>query len=240
MQRLAWRRAIGAGLGAILGGAALADDPVTWNIDLSTSGQDVFWTSPTAVAPAADQYDASYVISRVDATVRFLIFTVTVDVTNEIPPELLSGNNSVLGPAPILLADQMIVFPEPPEPAGVAGSLRIELNASGFGEASFTDVTLGTLVVDVPGFGTQTVQLLGLRIIGDVTVKAVDIGLPGDMNCDGAVSVGDIGSFVLALTNPAEYALQFPNCPISNADLSGDGAVTVSDIGPFVALLTGL
>lgn len=64
-------------------------------------------------------------------------------------------------------------------------------------------------------------------------------GLPGDLNCDGSVTVTDIGAFVLALTNPAGYAVQFPNCDIQNADINTDGAVTVSDIGPFVSLLTG-
>lgn len=62
--------------------------------------------------------------------------------------------------------------------------------------------------------------------------------LPGDMNCDGVVSVSDIGSFVLALTDPVGYLMQFPNCNITNADVNGDNAVSVGDIGPFVALLT--
>lgn len=61
---------------------------------------------------------------------------------------------------------------------------------------------------------------------------------PGDMNCDGAVSLGDLGGFVLAVTNPAGYPIAYPNCNIVNADVNLDGAVTVSDIGPFVALLT--
>lgn len=64
-------------------------------------------------------------------------------------------------------------------------------------------------------------------------------GLLGDMNCDGALTVSDIGPFVLALTNPAQYAIDFPDCDVNNADVNMDGAVTVSDIGPFVALLTG-
>lgn len=63
--------------------------------------------------------------------------------------------------------------------------------------------------------------------------------LLGDMNCDGTVSVGDIGGFVLALTDPAGYAAQFPDCDINNADINGDMNVSVGDIGLFVALLTG-
>lgn len=63
--------------------------------------------------------------------------------------------------------------------------------------------------------------------------------LPGDLNCDGVVSVSDIGPFVQALTDPAGYAANFPDCDILAADLNNDTMVTVSDIGAFVALLIG-
>lgn len=57
---------------------------------------------------------------------------------------------------------------------------------------------------------------------------------PGDANCDGVVTVGDIGFFVIALTNPGA----FPGCDLLRCDVNGDGMVSVSDIGPFVAVLT--
>lgn len=63
--------------------------------------------------------------------------------------------------------------------------------------------------------------------------------LAGDMNCDGMISVADIGPFVLALTDPSSYALVFSNCDIQLGDLNDDGIVSVGDIGAFVALLTG-
>ena len=63
--------------------------------------------------------------------------------------------------------------------------------------------------------------------------------LAGDMNCDGVLSVGDIAGFVLALTNPAQYAIEYPDCNVMNADVNGDTVVSVGDIGAFVALLTG-
>ncbi len=62
---------------------------------------------------------------------------------------------------------------------------------------------------------------------------------PGDLNCDGAVNFADINPFVLALSNPAVYQQQFPNCNLMNGDVNGDGAVNFADINPFVALLTG-
>ncbi|MDX2197608.1 MAG: choice-of-anchor B family protein [Phycisphaerae bacterium] len=70
----------------------------------------------------------------------------------------------------------------------------------------------------------------------------VDVNLPiaGDVNCDGVVSVGDIAAFVLALTDSAGYATQYPNCPVGNADINDDNFITVGDIAGFVSLLTGV
>ncbi len=61
----------------------------------------------------------------------------------------------------------------------------------------------------------------------------------GDVNCDGFITVGDISGFVLALTDPTQYDVQYPDCDIDLADVNGDGFVTVGDISAFVALLTG-
>lgn len=75
------------------------------------------------------------------------------------------------------------------------------------------------------------------------TAVLLDVSTPGpllgDTNCDGVVTVGDIGPFVLALTDPAGYAAAFPQCDPMAADCSGDGAISVGDIGPFVSLVAG-
>ncbi len=34
----------------------------------------------------------------------------------------------------------------------------------------------------------------------------------GDLNCDGLVDFKDINPFILALTNPAQYAIEYPSC----------------------------
>ena len=61
----------------------------------------------------------------------------------------------------------------------------------------------------------------------------------GDLNCDGAISVADIGLFVLAVADSNGFAAASPTCHISRADVNLDGSVTVADIGPFVALIAG-
>lgn len=59
----------------------------------------------------------------------------------------------------------------------------------------------------------------------------------GDLNCDGAVTLGDVSPFVLALTDEASYAAAYPHCDVNMADLNQDGVVGVRDIAPMVQLL---
>lgn len=79
----------------------------------------------------------------------------------------------------------------------------------------------------------------GAAVSDLAALKVFDSCVQGDLNCDDSVSVGDIGGFVLILTNPAAYEAQFPNCNPANADINGDNLISVGDIGPFVQLLTG-
>lgn len=92
---------------------------------------------------------------------------------------------------------------------------------SGTMDNSSTDGTTGQFILN------------GLQVVAYLSVA------DGDMNCDGLLSVADIGPFVLALTSPGDYPTQFPDCDLNNADLNQDGEVSVGDIGLFVALLTG-
>lgn len=66
-----------------------------------------------------------------------------------------------------------------------------------------------------------------------------DRPLLGDANCDRLINNFDIDPFVLALSDPAEYAIQFPECDIRFMDINGDGFVNNFDIDPFVALISG-
>ena len=71
----------------------------------------------------------------------------------------------------------------------------------------------------------------------------VDLGpyeIPfGDLNCDKALNNGDIDPFVLAITDPAAYGREYPECVREYADMNADGLVNNGDIDAFVALLGG-
>jgi hypothetical protein len=63
--------------------------------------------------------------------------------------------------------------------------------------------------------------------------------LLGDLNCDGIVNGLDVYGFVLALVDPASYAMEYPDWGRYNGDFSGDGEVSEADIVPFAQVLAG-
>lgn len=75
--------------------------------------------------------------------------------------------------------------------------------------------------------------------LNGVEIRKLPPFFAGDLNCDGIVSVGDIATFVLALTDEPAYRDAQPFCDALRADINDDGLVSVGDIGSFVALLTG-
>ncbi|MDX2200899.1 MAG: S8 family serine peptidase [Phycisphaerae bacterium] len=120
----------------------------------------------------------------------------------------------------------------------VAGTLaRMRGARPGASGADLRDLLLDS----TDGIAAQNPSYLGQLGAGRLNVaRAVDAALGrGDMDCDGFVSVADIGAFVLALTDPAQYPVAFPQCRIEHADTNGDGVVTVGDVGTFVGLLIG-
>ncbi len=60
--------------------------------------------------------------------------------------------------------------------------------------------------------------------------------LNGD--CDGNVDFDDINAFVLAISDPAAYEVQYPGCFWLAGDCDSDGDVDFDDINVFVALLS--
>lgn len=75
--------------------------------------------------------------------------------------------------------------------------------------------------------------------VSDSATLTITSPLRGDANCDCRVDNFDIDPFVLALTNPSAYAVQYPDCDTSHADVNADGVVNNFDIDPFVLVLTG-
>jgi len=83
----------------------------------------------------------------------------------------------------------------------------------------------------------RTVMLVCAVMVAVPAGAQVPCAIRGDLNCDQVVNCADVNPFVLALTDPNEYARQFPGCPITNADINQDGLINFADINPFSALL---
>lgn len=58
-----------------------------------------------------------------------------------------------------------------------------------------------------------------------------------DMNCDGVVDGNDIAAFMLALSDPAGYQMQYPTCSFLKGDLDDDGDVDAVDVRIFNCLI---
>jgi hypothetical protein len=149
---------------------AYALNPVTWNVALSTTGQDVFWTSPTALTLGFPEYDWNYEITRLDAQVSILG-----------PQPLLDDLESTSGSGTSALLPAVIIDETLEESTtGSSADIRIEVDAGGFGRASGTNIELGSFAVV---FRVQRVDL-------EATISV--IGIPdGDYNRDGDVTLAD-------------------------------------------------
>jgi hypothetical protein len=196
-------------------------DSETWFFDETTTGQTVLWNSPTAVDPAAGAYDSTYVITLVEVDVSWLGFTFNdIDVTDQVPPDQLTSTSVEPGPAPVVIADQAIVAPPPPDPPAVAGDLVISLDAAGFGRLTASNIVLGTTVADLGIFGMQTVNIESIRIAGSVTVTAIP-PCEGDTDGNGFVDIDDIVNVVLDFGTDGAT---------NGGDADGSGFVDIDDI----------
>ena len=75
-------------------------------------------------------------------------------------------------------------------------------------------------------------------------VRAYRTSARGDLNCDGVINALDIEPFLVALFDPDEYPVRFPDCDIDLADINQDGRIDALDIDaldiePFLRLLFG-
>ena len=221
--------ALGAASAALAGGAQ------TWPFDITTTGGDVFFSSTTAVDPDADEYVGTYNVTQVFATGTAGILTIgPVDVTSQIPPKFLSGNGTAAGPAPVTIFSDTIIAPSPPEPAAVIATIDITLDSAGFGMLSATDVTLGPFTASFPPFGTVTINLTAIRLVGSVTVDPNTTATPGDITGDGVVDGLDLGNLLANWSIPPGA----PGCGGARpclADINQDGVVDGIDLGILLA-----
>ena len=219
--------------------------PTVWSFDETTSGNDILWTSPTSEDPTGSVYSTSTTIDLLEVGISFLgIPFGSVDVTDQIPPELAAGGGEFAGPAPLEFAAESLVFPEPPEPTSIAADLAIGMDAGGFGFFSASNVVLGTVEVDLGGiFGVVNADITSIRVAGTVSVQATWFDLASSLAGaagapvllpSGSLEGGASGS--LTVSNAAPGASAFVVLSLVRIDAPFKGGVLV----PNPDLLIGL
>jgi hypothetical protein len=144
----------------------LAINPAFWTASLSTSGNDAFWTSPTNVDPDFDSYDWSYTITRADVGWRWGLLSNTYNALGDLGNDF-TGSGSTSG-LPAVILDETFAL------EGSGATVQLEINSQGYGRASITDVSLGTISVDAGFFGTITANIESI----DFTAEATVVGIP--------------------------------------------------------------
>lgn len=207
---------------AICSASAALATTQTWNYDLTTTGNNVNFTSATATNPTAPRFNTVSNVNLVEVRVRYSIFNLgPFNVTNQLPPEALSSSALIDGPAPVTLINEPVVVPPPPDPVSFAGTLNLAINAAGFGTASVTSVTLGTAQIDLgPPFGTQTVTITSIRVRGSIQVTPI---YDGDLDLDGDVDLTDLANLLTNFGLPS-------GASEAQGDVDGDGSVSLTDM----------
>jgi len=200
-----------------------------WDFDLETSGENVYYTSPTAVDNSAPEYDARYEITLVEVWVSYIgIVFGPFDITDEIPAEQRTGSGTWPGPPPFVVADEHVRYPAEPEPVAFEADVLIEVDAAGYGHASITDVTLGTVLFNLGWpWGWVEVQLETVRAVGTVWVTPI---FRGDVDRDGDVDLSDLSALLAAYgacTGDPAYD--------ADADFDDSGCVDLSDLAALLA-----
>ncbi len=133
-----------------------ADNPAFWSISEGTNGEDVFWTSPTAVDVGFPRYGATVEFTRVEVFVGLL----GVDVTDLLGE---TSGTAVTEGLPVTLINETLADPT----SGTSATVDIVIDPNGFGQTSITDVTLGTIIIIIP------VNITRIEVDADVTVQGL-------------------------------------------------------------------
>ena len=156
-----------------IAGHCLAENPASWIISEGTSGEDVFWTSPTAVDLGFPRYATSFEITRVEAFAGIL----SLDVTDQLAE---TSGTTTSGSLPVTLIQG--TFSDPG--SGTSATVDIGIDPNGFGQAAITDVTLGQVVIIFP------INITRIEVDANVDVEGL---IPGDFDRSLTVDFADLG-----------------------------------------------
>jgi len=192
-------------------GVAQAVNPAQWMIveQLNRGDSMKTWTSPTPIDLGKMVWEYGYEITKVTGTVNLGIFgSHTEDITSSIPEDDRLGSGESRNLPAVLLAE-MLSEPE----SGTSAHVRVEIDNLGFGQAVFSDIMLGSIIV--PLFGTRPIERINVE--ARVDIAGYDFG---DYDRNGAVNVADYDAWRSAFGRSG---------PDLAADGNGDERIDAAD-----------
>ena len=203
-------------------------DAVNWPFSVDTGGEDTDHYSKTTIDPNAGQYDWNWLITYVGVDVSWNGVPLgEIDVTDLIPPDLISGDGSSPGPAPTVLSNLPIEADGDGDGSiDIAANLLMDILAKGQGHLGVTDVYLGSVWVDLGWpIGVVEVEITRIYVSGHIDVVTATPPCEGDINTDGTVDVNDLLT-VIAAWGPCKGCAE---------DVDANGVVEVNDLLAIIA-----
>ena len=132
----------------------IATNPVNWSFNAQTMGEDVSWnSSPSYIDNYYTVYQYHWEITKIEAHAKVLFVWTWIDISSLL--DNVSGDGIHSGPLPATVLDERI------QEGDVGADIEIIVDENGYGHASVTNVTFGTI---------QGFTINGIRIEGQITV----------------------------------------------------------------------
>lgn len=209
---------------AMLSGCVLIgpQDHVEWTFSISTSGENVLWTSPSQINPKGGHYELLYTIESARVMVSYIgIEFGPIDIYDLLPKDVINTWRDSDGPCPLDYGWIEVSAPEDQDPPAFAYDWIVEINAKGTATYRAENVFLGQYEYDLGfPFGFVTVNIESGTLDAILTLDVVSTPCYADIDGSGTVDVADL----LEVIANWGYCLK---CP---ADTNQDDEIDVTDL----------
>jgi len=197
-------------------------DHVSWSFSQTSSGQNVSWTSPSAIQADGEHYELLYTVDEASVLVTYLGITFgPIDVTDLIPPENLETFRDTSGPCPLDFGWTEVSAPVGQDPPAIRYDWKVEINAKGIVTFRMENMFLGQAEYNLGWpWGSVTVTIIEGTIDSTVVIDVVNAPCVADIDGSGNVDIADLLEVI------ANWGLCI-GCP---ADTNQDDVVDVTDL----------
>jgi hypothetical protein len=196
------------------------------DFSITTSGQNILWTSPDLLATDGDWYEMYYTVTSAFVMVEYIGITFgPIDVTDMIPPESIVTWQPSQAPMPIDFMWHEVITPDDQDPPSLAYNWIVEVNEKGVVSWRGEEVYLGEADYNLGWpWGTVTVQITEGTINANLDIQTVENPCYEDVDGSGIVDVSDLLTLIGNWGNCPDCIEEIPG------DVNYDNVVDVTDL----------